>query len=228
MYPQTKPASLPALALVLSLALAALSGSCSKTEPPPAAPPATAPVHAPQPPPASAPLPDDAAALKEMAELESRGLQAVSDMDHGLLARTIEGLQALSFRKQENSLRRDALAEALAAEAVKLRDAQHRFLFVELQRLPTARRAELLEKSDGGEADAIALSAAALAEHDFRAGRRSLRATAELGAGAADPITGLPVRRAGDVKMLWQQQFNGAYNQQFRRLLAEAATSQPR
>ena len=134
-------------------------------------------------------------------------------------------IKNLSRRIRNHHMRRDALAEGFTTQATRLRDALHRFLFVELQDLPPARRKTLLDRADRGDADAVARSATALAEQHFQAARRHLRATPNLPAGAKDPLTHLPVRRAGSVKLLWQKTFNQAFNARMRELVGRPTTT---
>jgi hypothetical protein len=213
------------IALAGVLTAAAALNSCSRRES--AAPtPDTAPAPATTPMPATAPVPEDAA-VRMLGDLEAQAIQAEKDMDHGRLSRIAEALGRLELGRSEHALRRDALAERLGRQAITLRDALHRFLFVELQDLPPAGRKALLDRADRGDADVVALSAAALAERHFQAARRYLRATPNLPAGTNDPPTQLPVRRAGDLKLLWQVTFNEAFNARMRELVARPATTNP-
>jgi len=171
--------------------------------------------------PASGPAParpDRAQLLKALDDLEAEGLQAEKDMDHGRLARIAEDLARLALTDPRQAERRDGLAGRFRERAAALRDGLHRFLFVELEGLGPEPRKRLLAAADRGEPDAIASAAAALAGHHFRAGKRHLRATPELPPRTEDALTGLPVRRAGDLSLPWQRQFNEAYNARVRRL----------
>ena len=205
-------------ALTATVAAAVLT-SCSRRDSS-----ARTPETAPAQPTAPAPRPDDDA-VRILGDLESQAAQAEKDMDHGRLSRIAEALGRLQLRKPEHALRRDALTERFTTQATRLRDALHRFLFVELQDLPPARRKTLLDQADRGDADAVARSAADLAEQHFQAARRHLRATPNLPAGAKDPLTHLPVRRAGSDKLLWQRTFNQAFNARMRELVGRPTTT---
>lgn len=207
----------------LSAAAAGLLGACSRPEAPPPTP-ATAPAATTPPATAAAPRRDDAA-LRKLDDLETRGMQAEKDMDHGRLLQVADALRRLEFESAAPALRRDLLAEKFGGQAIILRDALHRFLFVELAPLPPALRQKLLDEADRGDADTLAGAAAALAEHEFRLGRRYLRATVQLRPGTSDPLWQLPVRRAGDVKRPWQEAFNEAFNQRMRGLTGRPATA---
>jgi len=169
---------------------------------------------------AAATAPWDAQALARLADLEAQGRRAVADQDLGRLVTIPDALKALRFRSQEDVRRRDALAGEFAAQAAKLRDAVHRFLFVELKPLPFKRRQAALDAADRGEGDPISDPARALAEHLFAAGRRHLRAAPGLPPGRKDPATGLTVRRAGDLHMPFHRRFIEAFNARVRQLLA--------
>jgi len=169
---------------------------------------------------AAATAPSDAQALARLADLEAQGRRAIADQRVARLAAIADAVKSLRFRSRQNAQRRDALAGEFAREAGILRDARHRFLFVELKPLPFKRRKAALDAADRGEGDPIGDSARALAEHLVRAGRRHLRAAPSLRPGRTDPQTGLTVRRAGDLRMPFQRRFNEAFNARVRQLLA--------
>jgi len=169
---------------------------------------------------AAAPAPSDAQALARLADLEAQGRRAIADQHVGRLVTIADAVKALRFRSRQDAQRRDELAGEFGREAGKLRDAQHRFLFVELKPLPFKRRQAALDAADRGEGDPIGDSARALAEHLVRAGRPHLRAAPSLRPGRTDPKTGLTVRRAGDLHMPFQRRFNEAFNARVRQLLA--------
>ncbi len=203
------------------MVLAASALSCTRREAPPAPTrPATVPTTASAPVPAP---PTDAAAMAQLARLESSARQGVAQMDHGAVTRAVTAMEALALADLANATRRNILAEGLRAQAVSLRDAQHRFLFGELEPLSPGRRRAVLSGSDRGEAGIIARAAAALAEAQFAAGARHIRATASLDPRTIDPASGLPVRKAGDVRRIWQNAFNLAFNDRMRKLLSGAS-----
>jgi len=200
------------IALGAVLALCFQQISCGRKEAPvPPSRPTTTPAHA------TAPVPDDTAALAELAKLETRARQAVREENHGRITTAAKAMSALSFHEAANAARRDALVAELRGQAAITRDALHRFLFVELRRLPAAQRKALLDSADAGDEDAVARSAAALADAEFTAGRRYLRATDTLKPRTTDPATGLRVRTAGDVKRAWPNAFNRAFNDRMRK-----------
>ena len=175
---------------------------------------------------ASAPAPaDDRAALAELARLEALARAAVEKESHALVTAAVVALENLKFAKLENAALRNLLAREFRAEAVRLRDGLHRFLFPELAALPAKQRKELLDLADLGQTDAIERAAAALAEQQLRAGRVWLRATPALKPRTIDPASGLPVRAAGDVKRIWQSRFNRAFNARMRALLKSKRTA---
>ncbi|KPK86214.1 MAG: hypothetical protein AMJ81_01845 [Phycisphaerae bacterium SM23_33] len=137
---------------------------------------------------------------------------------HGPLLRIAQAIEQLAFQDPDTAQRRDALAETFRGEAAIIKDALHRFLFVELRPLPDAERKEWLAAGDRGEEDALSRSACALAEHFFQAGQAHLRATPALRSGSADPATQLPVRYAGPTDSPWKRQFDEAFNARMRAL----------
>ena len=161
---------------------------------------------------------NDTDALKRLQRLEALGRLAIAARRHGPLREVAARMERLTFRHPQNAARRDALVEQFRTEAERIRDALHRFLFVELEALPPAQRRALLAAADMGRQDALVRAAAALAEHLFRTGKAHLRSTPTLRAGRPDPATGLPVRFAGKDKSPWKAAFDEAFNNRMRAL----------
>jgi hypothetical protein len=165
------------------------------------------------------PAPDDDAALKMLRDLQAMGEQGRQEEDHGRLSQVADAIGRLQFHKRENLRRRDDLAEKYRREAATVRGGLHRFLFVEVNALDPQVRRDLLEVADRGDPRALEQAGASLAEHDFQAGRRFLRATPDLPAGTTDPATGLSVLPAGNLQRIWQRKFNAAFNARMRELV---------
>ena len=68
-------------------------------------------------------------------------------------------------------------------------------------------------------------AAAALADRQFHAGKKYIRATPALRPGTTDPLTQLRVRRAGNLKLLWQKALNEAFNARVRALAGQTTTA---
>jgi hypothetical protein len=214
--------------LVVSIILTVSLFSCNRPAPPPApSQPATAP------PPATASAPNTATSAASesakqdevnrqlLASLETTADLAVREQDYpGLVACLGNIRQQVTFTNPRLAARKSADLDTLSPKAEQMRDAQHRFLFVELGPLSESDRKRLLTVADAGDKDAIAQSAAALAQHDWASAKRYLRATDKLKSGTTDPTTNLPVRSTGDAKLPWQTNFNQSYNAQVLKLAA--------
>jgi hypothetical protein len=192
--------------LLAAAMAAAAAASCRQTKP---APPRTRPETRET---RTAATAVAGATERELERLIEAGRQAVRKEDHGQVRRATEGLAGLDIHAPGLARRRDQALAELRREAERLRDALHRFLFVELRPLPPARRADLLQRADLGDPRAIPEAGAALAAREIEAGRRYLRETSELEAGTTHAETDLTVKPAGEVERTWQDQINRAFN----------------
>jgi len=210
------------IALLVSLSSAWLGLACSERHPTgdggASVPPATATVPVPR--------GDDTQPLARLRRLEAQGLEAIRQRRHGEATRAAAAMGELRFRQPPNAARRDAAVAKILAEAGEIRDALHRFLFVELAPLPADQRKALLAAGDRGDADAIESAAKALAEHFARTGTPHLRSTPTLRGNRPDPVTGLAVRYAGKDKSPWKQRFDEVFNARMRALVAAAGKGQ--
>jgi hypothetical protein len=206
--------------LAAPLAAAAVLGSC-KSDVPATDTPTSAPASLP----ASSPARTDA--WQQLLEYEERGLKQIGRRRHGPLLRIAEAMEELRFQNPDHALRRDALVKTFRAEAAIIKDALHRFLFVELRPLPEPERKQLLAAADRGDEDVLERSACALAEHLFESGQGHLRAMPPLRAGTTEPITRLPVRYAGRAKFHWKKEFDGAFNARMRGLALRSRPADP-
>lgn len=159
------------------------------------------------------------AAYARLLLLQRQADAAKEKMNHRSLSELADAMDKLHLETPAYEQQRRELAQATHKLAGETRDSLHRFLFAQLEPLPSTQRGGYLQEADEGDDAALTDAAQGLAKYEHRSYRRYLRNTQRLSVNAVAPA-GLVVKRYGQVEQIWQNRFNEAFNAQMLQLVA--------